>query len=355
MQFYNSHIHTFIDKDIPEKFLPLGLVRVLSRKAGFRIISRVLNYLNPWTDDDQFDRYVKFIKIGRLGSQEKIFGECKKFYPDDTLFGVLSMDMAYMGAGKVPRAYPEQLKELSELRRKYPQVIPFIHIDPRRDNYMDILKKSIEELGFKGVKIYPPLGYFPYDECLYPVYEYCEAYNLPVISHCSPHNPVHFKGSKKDLIRLLSKSKTPIDMKNKKRKELCANFTHPKNWEYVFNDFKKLKLCLAHFGSAEMWGKYIETPDKDDNWFVYIKDMIPRYENLYTDISFTLHREEFFPLLKVLLTDKKLRDRILFGSDYYMVETECNERRFGLDLRAYLGEEYFNAIAVINPKGFFGA
>ena len=46
--------------------------------------------------------------------------------------------------------------------------------------------------------------------------------------------------------------------------------------------------------------------------------------------------------------------KCLFGSDWYMVETKSEERRFGIDLRAFLGEDTFNQIANINPKIFMG-
>jgi hypothetical protein len=36
-----------------------------------------------------------------------------------------------------------------------------------------------------------------------------------------------------------------------------------------------------------------------------------------------------------------------------MVETEATERRFSIDLRAYLGEADFMAIAKDNPERFF--
>ncbi|MGM0613627.1 MAG: amidohydrolase family protein, partial [Bacteroidota bacterium] len=88
------------------------------------------------------------------------------------------------------------------------------------------------------------------------------------------------------------------------------------------------------------------------NWFYIIKDMIKEYDNLYADISFTLHNQEFFSTLKVLLNDVAIKDRVLYGSDYYMVQTRSTERRFAIDLRAYLGEKYFQAIATTNPERF---
>ena len=350
--YYNIHIHTFTEQDIPRRFLPLKLVRVLASKTGFSVLANILNNINPFSDKDMFDRYVIFIGIGKLGSQQKIFERCMQFYPENNKFVVLAMDMAFMGAGKVPNPYEKQLEELAALKRTYPQIRPFIHIDPRRENAYDLLRKSMEEWGFNGIKIYPPLGYFPYDERLYPVYEYCTKHNLPVIAHSSPFNPVHYKGKKKEIIKLLEKSRTAVDTQKKNKKELCSYFTHPRNYQYVLQDFKDLRISFAHFGSSYFWEKYLDNPAEKDNWFRIIKNMMKKNPNLYADISFTLYDKEFFSLLKVLLTDEKLKKQILFGSDYYMVQTETVERRFSLDLRAYLGEDIFNTVALHNPKAF---
>lgn len=352
--FYNSHIHLFKDEDVPDHFLPFGLVKILRTTFGYDVITAVLRRIIPFTDKDLFDRYAKFITIGKLGSQEIIFKRCKIFYPEDTRFIVLAMDMAYMKAGKVPRKYEDQLIELGQLKDSMPQIIPFMHVDPRRTGVLNLLKKSVEELGFQGVKLYPPLGYFPYDTRLYPIYEYCEEMDLPIITHCSPYGPVHYKGKKKDLIESLREYMPQIEGKGKNNKELCSYFINPLNYIKVIEKFKKLRICFAHFGSDYYWDKYIHHPDEKDNWFSIICELVSNYENFYTDVSFTLNNPEYFSLLKVLLADDKLRNKILFGSDYYMVETEADERRFGLDLRAFIGEDYFRSIAIKNPKAFLG-
>jgi len=314
-----------------------------------------LNTLNPYSDDDTLHRYQRFIEIGKNRKQTEIFEEyCEPFYPDDTRFVVLAMDMAFMGAGKVPHSYIGQLDELTELKNKYSQrILPIIHLDPRRDDYLELMKKYIGEKGFRGVKIYPSIGYFPYDDRLYPVYDYCLANDLPVMSHCSIYNPTYFKGKKKDLYELLSKSRTPIETRGKNKKQLCAYFAHPKNWEIVLNDFPNLRLCLSHFGSSYFWDKYMKEPSEEDNWFVIIKEMIPRYGNLYADISFTLSSQEYLPMLTILLSDNQLRSKILFGTDFYMVSTKTTERQFSVNLRAFIGESNFEAIAMNNPKEFF--
>jgi predicted TIM-barrel fold metal-dependent hydrolase len=350
---YNSHIHTFRDVDIPRKFLPLGLVRLLASNFGANLFTSALNNLNPFSDKDLLDRYVKFIKTGKLKSQEAIFLKCAAFYPPKSRFVILPMDMAFMGAGKVPRPYTEQLDELAQLKKKHnDKTLPFVHIDPRRPGFDDIFYRYIEEHHFQGLKLYPPLGIYPFDKRLYPIYEYCQKHQLPVIAHCSPYNPVHFKGSKSELLELLKNPYNEVNTQKKTKKELCSNFTHPKNYRIVMNDFPDLKISMAHFGSGHYWKEYLEEPGNPDNWFSIIKSMLAKYPHFYTDISFTMSDKAYFALLKVLMADDLIADKILFGSDYYMVETESNERRFGLELRAYLGEKYFRQIAHSNPERF---
>lgn len=352
--YYNSHIHTFMDVDVPRNFLPVGLVRLLASNSGTKVFGKIMNSLNPFSSNDLFDRYVNFLTTSKLGSQEAIFERCRDFYPEDTSFVVLTNDMAFMMAGKVPRPYAEQLDEITELARKNPAVIPFMHIDPRRPGILDLFKKYVEEKGIRGVKLYPPMGYFPYDERLYPVYEYCEKHNLPVISHCGENNLVRFRGSRFEIEELLAKSINPIDTKGLLKKELFSFFTHPSNYVTVLKDFKNLRICAAHFGSGSYWKEYLEQPDLEDNWFRIIREMIGKFENFYTDISFTISHRDCFSLLKALMTNEKINRKILFGSDYYMVETKTDERRLGLDLRAFLGEEYFKLISEVNPEQFLG-
>lgn len=55
----------------------------------------------------------------------------------------------------------------------------------------------------------------------------------------------------------------------------------------------------------------------------------------------------------VFLTYPALRNRILFGSDYYMTKNErFEERLLSMNLRALLGEDVFWQIADINPRHY---
>ena len=350
---YNCHTHVFTNKDVPSKFLPLGLVRFLGKRRVSRWLGRFLNRLNPRSSNDIFDRAASFLNIGNYESQLDIFKLLKGFYPEETKFVVLSMDMEYMGAGKVLQSFIEQLDELSHIKDKYPeQFFPFICVDPRRPNITDIVKKYIEKHKFQGIKLYPPLGYYPFDKRLYPVYEYAEANKIPIISHCSPP-VVYFRG--KITKEMLTHPKTGKRLERKNNQEFANYFTEPENYKYLLEDFPKLKICLAHFGGASEWEKYLATfwdKSMEKCWFSAILELIKKYSNVYADVSHTMHDISLYPLLRIILQDQKIRSRVLFGSDFYMLELTTPERSFSVNLRAYLGEEDYQQIAEINPRIF---
>jgi hypothetical protein len=60
-------------------------------------------------------------------------------------------------------------------------------------------------------------------------------------------------------------------------------------------------------------------------------------------------------LLKVLLSNERVRRRVLFGSDFYVVEhAKLEERRMSLRVRSVLGEDVFRTIAYDNPREYLG-
>ena len=355
--FYNCHIHTFTEKDVPNRFLPFGLVPILKTTPGSWILLHLLKNLIPFTAKDILDRYARFIEAGKMGSQKAIFEQCRIFYPPGTRFIVLTMDLAHMDAGTVQRTFPEQVDTLGALARPENSeeeriIFPFLHVDPRRDGILDLLKRKVEEGEYFGVKLYPPLGYFPFDPRLDEIYAYCQKKKLPIITHAGPDSPVYFRGKRSKLIELLKDAPFPVDPKGKSKRELAGLLAHPKNYLQVIGRYKKLRICFAHFGSAISWDQFLHHPEKEDNWFDLIRHMIRDYPQFYTDISFTLGNAKFFPTLRILLEEKALRKKILFGSDYYMDKIVTDERKFSIDLRAAIGEKNFNRIATKNPERF---
>jgi predicted TIM-barrel fold metal-dependent hydrolase len=348
--FINSHIHTLLfRKDVPKNFIPPFLT-FLIEKIPFT--EKLLRNILP-SKNDILDRYMNFVDTGEMETQEDVFLECAKNYPSDTCFIIKSMDMKFMGAGKVKRDYPEQLIELKNLAKKYQgRIFPAIMLDPRRNKIFSLLIDAVERWGFKVAAIYPNLGYYPFDDMLHPCYEYCQRMKVPILAHASPFNPVHFRGSRKETLRLLGMTDIPFYS----QKELCSFFAQPRNYIRLLQKYPTLNFCLAHAGSQYYWNKFLED-EKDGNWFCEEMEMIEKYPNLFIDISYTMSNKKYWPLLKVLLNESKYKNTrfhqaVLFGSDFYMVQIEGTEREWSINFRAFLGDELFFQIAEKNPKKY---
>ncbi len=83
-----------------------------------------------------------------------------------------------------------------ELLSRYPgRLVLFGGVDPRRgDAGLDLFQRGIESYGFKGLKLYPPCGFELNEPALFPFYELCSQYRMPVLTHVGPS----LKGMKND-------------------------------------------------------------------------------------------------------------------------------------------------------------
>lgn len=364
LTIHNIHTHVFTIYHVPHKFLPLNLVTAFKNEFWNGIIRRVLRLFSIFTKNDYYNRVVVMADAAENKTQEEILVGMMGFYPSDTRFGLLTMDMDYMEAGKAEQDYLTQLAQMTDLKQKYGDIaLPFMAIDPRRPGLLDLTRKHID-LGYAGFKLYPPLGYFPFDERLDEVYAYAEAEGLPVITHCSPGG-IFWGGKITPELRIHPKTGQRLEGRN--NAEFARNFSHPSNYQYVLEKFPNLKICLAHFGGDQEWARYLENSwpaseverrrrgqktNLSISWLSTIIEMMEVHDSLYADVAYTLHDERFLPLLKVLINTPKLREKILYGSDCYMVLLDKSERAFSINVRGYLGEKDYRQIADTNPRAF---
>ena len=324
------------------------------RVAHPNILVDLLSWINPASSNDIFERLARFLKIAAHPSQEAIFTEIQQQYQmkeTKTRFVVLPMDMTFMNLGDVKESIDEQHQQLLKLADKYgEQVIPFFAVDPRRkDEVVAQVQKHVVNGRFRGIKIYPNLGYAPNDNTLMKVYELCVRHDIPVMTHCSPGGVWQYGLSEKE------------------RRE----FSKPESYQCIFDEFRTLKLCLAHFGGAQEWARRLRPDLKKEKyseppWVRTIYEMIAecgeQYPNLYTDISYTAFTPKVSGLyidlvdyLKVMLSHPRVRTRVLFGSDYYMVAQEkISEKEASILLRSRLGEDLYKRIAYTNPREYLG-
>lgn len=353
---HNCHVHIFTLNAVPDRFLPFGLMKLARTTFGGKFLAFILQNLLPFSQNDQLDRVGAFLNIGHLDSQAEIFDYVRKFYPGDTQFIVLPLDLEYMGAGISPQSYPSQLQELRLLRRQQPDKIrPFVCADPRRPDVFDLVREYIEVHHFCGIKLYPSLGFFPFDPALRDIYAYAQDRQIPIISHCAKGG-IHFQGEVTEEMKTHPMTGQKLPYFN--QRHFSYFFSHPRNYEWVLPDFPDLKLCLAHFGGGREWVSYLERPwpdpDTRESWLSIISDYIRQYPHVFADISFTAYDRRLWPMIKVLMNTPTLQDRIIYGSDYYMVRTAVSEREFSINLRAAVGESEYNKMARTNSAAFLG-
>lgn len=347
MKITNCHTHTFTAAHVPVNY-PHPLLRVFKFWPGTLLfIAGLVRFFGQEELATSIRRLHRFQTEGAKRRQADILDTMIPMYPKDTRFVILPMDLSQAGWGAPPVSVNDQHAELDELRndpRFRGLVIPFATLDPRRDGAADEAEYWIAKRGFRGLKLYPRLGFPPDHPVLMDrLYPLCLERNIPVMTHCSAGGVAG---------RTLSR-------------RTADEWSSPQAWRPVRDRFPDLRVCLAHFGGMVSWKAYVEDGiDPRDpaaaerNWQSAIRHMIEGddWPNLWTDISYTLFEfESYVPFLRIFLQEQKLADRVLFGSDFYMTRQEAlSERAVCFRLRAALGDGMFRKIAVENPKIWLG-
>lgn len=409
MPFYNCHIHVFSGQCAPKRFLEVGLPGWLDFASGgvksFLETGAgrgIMNFLAKRKSKPLrvMARYGSFASIGTKASQQMVFENILPFYPAGARFVVLTLNMDHMGAGDSELKFQGQIDQVVALRRKYPDAcLPFLSVDPRMgtvDEVEAFVKRYIgTEAGgakaFVGVKLYPALGYFPYDARLMGMYAFCERHGIPIMTHCTPSGSF-FLG------KLTAAMGTPTTINNAPAHQFgkddnaaeCDVFLLPEQWLYVLRLFPKLKVCFAHMGGwGEMW------PDAERNrqlagapsWYQKLLCLMAAFENVYTDVSYTLaetkaekkngHRT-WHEIMKLLDSGRTpygvpawatppggplptpyantLHQRVLFGTDYFMTEQEEPEADLAVKLPDWLLQQgrrdLYIALTETNPEWY---
>lgn len=252
--------------------------------------------------------------------------------------------------------WEKQLRDTELTVMKYPlKFLPMFHYDPRRwqtegltGNDFPIAQVMGDGLHL-GFKMYTAQGYRPLDPRL-PLmedfYARCCDNRIPIMNHGTPGGAASFE--KKDFLNFKHFNDSSEDIKLQQgdpEAYFNEHFVSPDAWEKVLNmkvklddrengacktvRLNKLHLCLAHFGGPTKLGM---------EWNKKIIQMInsKQYPNLYTDISSSFASADFRDSFKELITKNEnelLKERILFGTDWYM--TFLYSTMVGMNFKEY--------------------
>lgn len=392
----NIHSHVFTGGCAPDFFFKMVLPPWADRWAEevkyileLPWARRIVKRLASRRGHSHFLRYLQFIEVGTQSTQEEIFLMMKKAYAPlgpDVRFVALTLNMDHMDV--LPSSHAriaDQLAEVERVRAHYPDIFfPFVCADPRHlqdQALLDWVREKIERRAFFGIKIYPSLGFFPFDVGLDKLYAWAEANEVPVMTHCT-RSGTFYTGHMQEVVtdltpaglhpsapemasihariaRFKANAFTWTDSKYG-----CNLFLHPENYLPVLRKYPRLKLCLAHFGGDdEMLGDAQPLRDKGidpTNWHQLVRDIMDKrgpdgdrlFEKVYTDISYTLYRSAVYPLLLPLIDGPALGDRILFGTDFFMTTREDPEATLLQRCMQSLSMDRFRKIAADNTSRY---
>lgn len=454
LQLFNWLSDHYLYWRSPSDIFKIGIILfsfffiAIGRKLLFFLAKQFWSLLKFFPDKQTVKFIIRYVNIGRFAYYKSSFQSFQRLvwqYPAGTGFILLPMDMEFMEAGRLNSkgSYRKQMDTLNEIKVKNPNTaFPFVFVDPRREEVEGkpffkwkidgeggvelehcFIKEFIEDKKFNGFKIYPAIGYYPFDEALLPLWKFAADRGLPITTHCI-RGTIFFRGAKKKewdyhpVFKDCYKNniKKPMLLSDIENIDFINNFTHPLNYlclveerllrilvekasseiKDVFGftdmntplkyDLRHLKLCFGHYGGDDEWKKYynrdrdragsrlITFPskgidlmkdgcaEKSDgllmniwksvDWYSIISSMIIQYDNLYADISYIVHNEEIFPLLKSTLNNPKLSQRVLYGTDFFVVRNHKSEKEMLSESIAGLSVEEFDLIARDNPTSF---
>jgi hypothetical protein len=305
-------------------------------------------------------------KVLLPGENQKTFSSWKK-QCDETIAAIKTNPLRLIGMYHYdPRRwnFPMSVK-FDDLNIKGPWDHPFSEIATKTNSGL-----------FIGFKMYTPLGYKPLDERLPFLhdklkdadcfYARCEREGIPILTHCSPGGMLTHE--REFYIQYDGKEPRPETdepMPAATKKQLFTpetyflkNYVHPRAWREVLIRYPKLKLCLAHFGGDE-WEHGLKS-----DWITEIIALTKEYPNVYTDFScwdLDKQKESFAEVL----SNKQyshLKDKILFGTDWYMtllVLGGKSYKKFCEEFWEFFeeipdGKELWQRFTFINPFTFYG-
>jgi len=276
--------------------------------------------------------FLDFVRIGFLPSIQDVADELMAQTPADAGITALTMDITR--GDFFEEQFIAQLAETAAAAARYPgRIFPFTAVNPIRANHYAIMERALGELQFRGVKLSPSLGYDIDSPEMRRVYAYCQANGVPLLMHC---NPGGFYYDRQTIFN-----------------------SSPEHWPAILKDYPELKICFGHFGGGgDLTGPQLPG---QKTWAGMILDLMEKWPGVFADISY--HDEpmaggrveaNYFANLKSLLRLEPVRERVLFGTDFFMIRVRLKDKNYWSYFEERLGDD-FETISAVNPHRYLFA
>jgi predicted TIM-barrel fold metal-dependent hydrolase len=161
------------------------------------------------------------------------------------------------------------------------------------------------------------MGYFPADARLDPIFRICAEKNIPVLTHCGGESVSTFE---REIEVVNENGRHTFKIPGDTRVMRARYLNNPEAWKPVLAKYPNLKINLAHFGGANFWQNHHDTGHTDPRIKTIIEMICDPKLNVYTDFSFNVVDGDVFPALKKEMDAvAQLKDRVMFGTDYWVV------------------------------------
>lgn len=227
----------------------------------------------------------------------------------------------------------DQMDVMAEIAQRSadPLILNFVGFCPIRATFLahegrdplELVRLAVEQRGFAGVKLYPPVGFLPtgnssnipygaqrgrrasaaeINDALDRLYAWCSRNEVPIAAHAANSNGAG---------------------------ECTSWNASPRNWAPVLQEHPDLRLSLAHFGGfREEINKENCPRPGEPNWENLLAALAQRHDGVYADLGYWTEAYRDSPagydrvqndLNALLLSAPVLDQRLMFGTDWSML------------------------------------
>lgn len=304
---------------------------------------------------------------------------------------LVDYDWPIAKGAKTLSSFESQFRVMAEITRiTGGRVHSFAPFDPMKHvafnlgiepvNPLEAVQRAVNSYGFVGVKLYPPMGFRPFDNtrlddstwdvswlpasikvlglgrhldhALSELYAWCIDQDVPIMAHTLKSNyPRNPDGS------------SPFE-----------NFVNARYWDAALGAYPRLRVNFGHFGNTKLEGN--ELPNSALLANLMTKEAGSRGENLYADSSYFTEilnkpgdlKSALETLYRTTANSDKapVATRLMYGSDWEMIEAEGRkqndyfsqfqkiyaelDRETGLGSNGKLSDDFFG----LNAAKFLG-